>query len=80
MDSVHDVILKYRPIGLMRTLNISYDRVFHIVIRDLVVKILSEMWIRKCRNGDQEGGTLRFPSLKEVSCLLCFLEQRQLSE
>lgn len=57
IDAVHDMILDNRRIGLKRiseTLNISYERVFHIVHNELGMKKLSAKWIPKCLNADQK--------------------------
>lgn len=57
VDSVHDMILDDRRIGLKyiaETLNISYERIFHIVHHDLGMRKLSAKWIPKCLNADQK--------------------------
>jgi transposase len=57
IDSVHDMILENRRIGLTRiaeTLHISYERVFHIVHHDLGMSKLAAKWVPKCLNADQK--------------------------
>ena len=67
IDSVHDMILADRRIGLKRiaeALNISYERVFHIVHHDLDMRKLSAKWIPRSLNADQKR--FRLTTSKEI--------------
>ena len=57
IDAVHDMILSDRRIGLKRiseALNISYERVHHIVHVNLDMRKFAAKWIPKCLNVDQK--------------------------
>lgn len=57
IDAVHDMILSNRRIGLKQiseALNISYERVHHIVHVNLDMRKIAAKWIPKCLNVDQK--------------------------
>lgn len=67
IDSVHDIILQDRRIGLKHiaeTLHICCERVFHIVHHELDMRKLSAKWIPKCLNADQKR--VRLTMSKEI--------------
>ena len=57
IEAVHDMILSDRRIGIKHiseALNISSERVHHIIHTDLDMKKISAKWIPKCLNADQK--------------------------
>jgi histone-lysine N-methyltransferase SETMAR len=71
VDKIHDVVLTDRPIKMREmaeAVNISYERVFHILYNELDLKKLSARWVPRLLSPEQK----RVPVQTSAQCLEMF--------